>query len=169
MNGGRFPQRIKRGSCVVTIYKTPSKGYASFTVVHYDASGARCRRMFEPHEVSVELDDQRFGGQTVNPREILRLCRRDSRSLTVPGMWVEGKCGGSWSEVQGLGCKEVVMIRLVGKQDVRMKEQCGSDGRAREREPMTRGWLGGAELSPEGPSGLGPLHLRQASGLAGGR
>ena len=38
MKRGRFPQRIKRGSCVVTIYKTPTKGC--------DASGARCRRMF---------------------------------------------------------------------------------------------------------------------------
>lgn len=46
MSAGRFPQRIKRGSSVVTIYKTPTKGYDAFTVVHYDASGARCRRMF---------------------------------------------------------------------------------------------------------------------------
>ncbi len=46
MSGGRFPQRIKRGSCVVSIYQTPTKGYVSFTVVHYDATGARCRRMF---------------------------------------------------------------------------------------------------------------------------
>jgi hypothetical protein len=49
MSAGRFPQRIKRGSCVVTIYKTPTKGYDAFTVVHYDASGARCRRMFTSH------------------------------------------------------------------------------------------------------------------------
>ena len=34
MSAGRFPQRIKRGSCVVTIYKTPTKGYNAFTVVH---------------------------------------------------------------------------------------------------------------------------------------
>ena len=46
MSGGRFPQRIKRGSCVVSIYKTLTKGYDAFTVVHYDATGARCRRMF---------------------------------------------------------------------------------------------------------------------------
>lgn len=46
MSAGRFPQRIKRGSSVVTIYKTPTNGYDAFTVVHYDASGARCRRMF---------------------------------------------------------------------------------------------------------------------------
>jgi integrase len=46
MSAGRFPQRIKRGSCVVTIYKTPTKGYNAFTVAHYEATGARCRRMF---------------------------------------------------------------------------------------------------------------------------
>ncbi len=40
----RFPKPIKRGSWVVTIYKTPTNGYVSFTVVHYDAKGARCRR-----------------------------------------------------------------------------------------------------------------------------
>jgi hypothetical protein len=46
VSGGRFPQRVKRGSCVVTIYKTPTKGYDAFTVVHYNNTGARCRRMF---------------------------------------------------------------------------------------------------------------------------
>jgi hypothetical protein len=46
MRAGRFPQRIKRGSCVVSIYRTPTSGYAAFTVVHYDSSGTRCRRMF---------------------------------------------------------------------------------------------------------------------------
>lgn len=46
MKRDRFPQRIKRGSCVVIIYRTPHKGYASFTVVHYDANGTRCRRTF---------------------------------------------------------------------------------------------------------------------------
>ncbi|ODU24412.1 MAG: hypothetical protein ABS95_01890 [Verrucomicrobia bacterium SCN 57-15] len=46
MRAGRFPQRIKRGSCVVSIYRTPTRGYDAFTVVHYDSSGSRCRRMF---------------------------------------------------------------------------------------------------------------------------
>jgi len=49
MSAGRFPQRIKRGSSVVTIYKTPTKGCDAFTVVHYDSTGARCRRMFTSH------------------------------------------------------------------------------------------------------------------------
>ena len=40
-----------------------------------------------------------YAGLGFNPWEILRLCRRDSRSLTVPGMWVEGKSGGSWCAV----------------------------------------------------------------------
>jgi len=42
----RFPVRIKRGSSVVTIYRTPKQGYASFTVVHYDDAGRRCRKTF---------------------------------------------------------------------------------------------------------------------------
>ena len=46
MKQGRFPQRIKSGSSVVTIYRTPHKGYVGFTVIHYDASGTRCRRTF---------------------------------------------------------------------------------------------------------------------------
>ena len=50
MKRGRFPQRIKRGSCAVTIYRTPSKGYASFTVAHYDAKGKFCRRTFADFE-----------------------------------------------------------------------------------------------------------------------
>ncbi|HOX03365.1 MAG TPA: tyrosine-type recombinase/integrase [Candidatus Paceibacterota bacterium] len=49
MRRGRFPQRIKRGSCVVTIYRTPNKGYTSFTVAHYDASGKFRRRTFADH------------------------------------------------------------------------------------------------------------------------
>jgi len=46
MKRGRFPQRIKRGSCVVTIYRAMSKGYSAFTVAHYDAKGKLCRRTF---------------------------------------------------------------------------------------------------------------------------
>jgi hypothetical protein len=50
MKRGRFPQRIKRGSCVVTIYRTPNKDYVSFTVAHYDANGRFCRRTFANYE-----------------------------------------------------------------------------------------------------------------------
>ncbi|HEY5912778.1 MAG TPA: site-specific integrase [Verrucomicrobiae bacterium] len=46
----RFPKRIKRGSCVVTIYRTPTNGYASYTVVHYDSDGARCRKTFAEYK-----------------------------------------------------------------------------------------------------------------------
>lgn len=48
----RFPKRIKRGSCVVTIYRTPTNGYDSFTVVHYDAKGTRCRRSFADYTLA---------------------------------------------------------------------------------------------------------------------
>jgi hypothetical protein len=46
----RFPKRVKRGSCVVTIYKTLAKGYVSFTAVHYNAKGTRCRRTFADYK-----------------------------------------------------------------------------------------------------------------------
>jgi len=46
MKRGRFPQRIKRGSCIVTIYRTPRNGYRCFTVAHYDVGGKFCRRTF---------------------------------------------------------------------------------------------------------------------------
>src|SRR6266404_5414995 len=46
----RFPKRIKRGSCVVTIYRSCNKGYASFTVVHYDAGGTRRLRSFADYK-----------------------------------------------------------------------------------------------------------------------
>ena len=70
---------------------------------------------------------------------------------------------------RGLGRETVVMSRLIGEQNVRKKARGGIDLRPCEREPMTRGLWKVAELSPAGPSGLGPLHLRQASGFAGGR
>ncbi len=61
----RFPKRIKRGSCVVTIYRTPTKGYRSFTVVRYDSDGTRRRLSFADYpkarkaamDVAKELDE----------------------------------------------------------------------------------------------------------------
>lgn len=48
----RFPQRIKRGSCVVTIYRTQTKGYPLFTLVHYDPEGSRCRQSFADYPLA---------------------------------------------------------------------------------------------------------------------
>ncbi len=63
----RFPKRIKRGSCVVTIYRTSTNGYASFTVVHYDAKGTRCRRSFADYrrarEAAVQVADKLSEGK----------------------------------------------------------------------------------------------------------
>jgi integrase len=50
MKRAQFPKRIKRGSCVVTIYKTPTRGYLSHTLVYYDADGVRCRRSFADYD-----------------------------------------------------------------------------------------------------------------------
>ncbi len=41
MKRERFPVRVKRGSSVVSVCKTPTRGYALSTVVHYDAEGRR--------------------------------------------------------------------------------------------------------------------------------
>jgi integrase len=58
MKRGRFPQRIKRGSFVVTIYRTPSKGYVSFTVAHYDAKGRFCRRTFSDYQQAYDAAEK---------------------------------------------------------------------------------------------------------------
>ncbi len=63
----RFPKRIKRGSCVVTIYKTPTNGYDSFTVVHYDAKGTRCRRSFADY---TWIGSERFLGQAQQRHDV---------------------------------------------------------------------------------------------------
>ncbi len=55
MKRSRFPQRVKRGSCIVTIYRTPNKGYPTFTVAHYDAKGNFCRRTFPDFKRAREL------------------------------------------------------------------------------------------------------------------
>ena len=49
MKRGRFPQRIKRGSCVVTIYQSANKGYSLFTVAHYNRSNLRASQFRYGH------------------------------------------------------------------------------------------------------------------------
>lgn len=93
MSAGRFPQRIKRGSCVVTIYKTPTKGYDALTVVHYDATGARCRRMFTSHAqalraaktTAAELAVGRPEVHTLTGHELV-IYRRALRALNGTGV-----------------------------------------------------------------------------------
>src|SRR5438270_7057628 len=67
MKRAQFPKRIKRGSCVVSIYKTPTKGYISFTVIHYGADGTRCRRSFANYkracQAAVETADNLSEGR----------------------------------------------------------------------------------------------------------
>jgi len=68
MRSARFPKRIKRGSCVVTIYKTPTKGYDSFTLVHYDAKGTRANSRLKTStlaqtQVKIALPPRCFGCQ----------------------------------------------------------------------------------------------------------
>jgi hypothetical protein len=93
MKRGRFPQRIKRGSCVVTIYRTPSKGYESFTVAHYDAKGKFCRRPFadyaEARSVAEDTAENFAGGHSdthVLTGQELLIYRRATNALKKAGV-----------------------------------------------------------------------------------
>jgi hypothetical protein len=71
----RFPVRVKRGSSVVSIYKTPTRGYALFTVVHYDAEGRRSRRVFADYDQARHAADE----------TVLNLAGGKSDMLTLTG------------------------------------------------------------------------------------
>ena len=81
-------------------------------------------------------------------RETLRLCRRGSQSLTVPGMWVGGRFGDGRNRQQDLG-------------------ECTSSRMRRTRERFAWDGLMSGEVrfgscvrpSPEGPCGFEPLTL----------
>lgn len=45
----KFPQRVKRGSCRVTIYATPSKGRELYTLSYYAEDGRRVRPTFSDY------------------------------------------------------------------------------------------------------------------------
>jgi hypothetical protein len=93
MKRGRFPQRIKRGSCVVTIYRTPNKGYTSFTVAHYDAKGKFCRRTFADYaEARSAAEDtaENFAGSKPDTHVLtgqeLLIYRRATNTLKKAGI-----------------------------------------------------------------------------------
>lgn len=93
MKRGPFPQRIKRGSCVVTIYRTPSKGYDLFTVAHYDAGGKLCRRTFadlDQARSTAEQTAESFAGGTSDTHvlagEELLIYRRATEALRSIGL-----------------------------------------------------------------------------------
>jgi hypothetical protein len=89
----RFPVRVKRGSSVVSIYKTPTRGYGLFTVVHYDAEGRRNRRVFANyHEARSAADETVLnlaGGKsdmlTLTGQELL-IYRRATEALKDAGV-----------------------------------------------------------------------------------
>jgi len=93
MKRGRFPQRIKRGSCVVTIYRTPSRGYDLFTVAHYDANGKFCRRTFadlDQARSTAEQTAESFAGGTSDTHVLtgqeLLIYRRATETLETIGV-----------------------------------------------------------------------------------
>ena len=93
MKRGRFPQRIKRGSCVVTIYRTPNRGYVSFTVAHYDAKGKFCRQTFADYETARDTAEKiadSFAGGTSDTHVLtgqeLMIYRRATEALKKAGV-----------------------------------------------------------------------------------
>ena len=54
----KFPQRVKRGSCCVTIYETPSKGRELYTLCYYADDGRRLRPTFSNYaEAKAHADE----------------------------------------------------------------------------------------------------------------
>jgi integrase len=67
MSQPRLPYRLKRGSVVVTIYRTPSRGCDSFTIAYYDGHGLRCRRtaarFTDARQIASEIADGLIVGE----------------------------------------------------------------------------------------------------------
>jgi integrase len=77
MSRDRFPQRIKSGSCVVTIYQTPTKGYDSYTIVHYDSNSLRCRRTVTSYAEARKIALEVAGALAAGKPDTLVLTGRD--------------------------------------------------------------------------------------------
>lgn len=54
----KFPQRVKRGSCGVTIYETPSKGRELYTLCYYAEDGRRLRPTFSNYADAKQHADE---------------------------------------------------------------------------------------------------------------
>lgn len=73
-----FPQRIKRGSSVVTLYRTPSRGHTAFTLVFYDPrSGKRCRQCFSDYGRAREVAEGTVQSLACGEPEVLVLRGRE--------------------------------------------------------------------------------------------
>ena len=73
-----FPQRIKRGSSVVTLYRTPNRGHVAFTLVFYDPrSGKRCRQCFSDYTRAREAAEGTVASLAGGEPEVLVLRGRD--------------------------------------------------------------------------------------------
>ena len=54
----KFPQRVKCGSCSVTIYSTPTKGRELYTLCYYGEDGRRLRPAFADYEAAKAHADE---------------------------------------------------------------------------------------------------------------
>jgi hypothetical protein len=110
-----------------------------------------------PFQLSLELDE----------RETPRLCRGGSQSLTIPGV-LRGRRWAHWAGISsgeqrlapGKGASPGVKPVPLRPPIVLLRPAPKSRRTQRERMLNERS---------DGPSGFEPLHLRQASGFAGGR
>jgi len=82
---------------------------------------------------------------------------------------VEGNGHGGLSVVIVLARVNNAVRSLVRELKKQKKMRTSWILRVAERKSTRDGLARGVGLSPEGPCGLGPLHLLQASGFAGGR
>lgn len=127
MSAGRFPQCIKRGSCVVTIYRTSSRGYDLFTVAHHDAGGKLCRRTFTDLDQARSMAEQTavsFAGGTsdtyVLTGEEVLIYRRPTEALKNIGVPLDLAV----TEFSRSGDKAVSCERRTRNRGVRLATAC---------------------------------------------
>src|SRR5262245_11860471 len=62
MKNEKYPKTVTVGSVRVKVYRTPTKGYDSFTIVFYDANRQQHRRFFADPETA-EQEARVIAGQ----------------------------------------------------------------------------------------------------------
>jgi integrase len=73
MSAARFPIRVRRGSCVVSIYPTPTHGCPSYTLAYYDSDQKRHRRTFSDLTTAKAAAEQTVAALAAGKQEILVL------------------------------------------------------------------------------------------------
>ena len=77
MSKAKFPMTVKRGHTTVKIYRTPSNGCESFTVVHY-LGQKRQRKTFGKRELAVGEAERVATQLSTGQLDALSLSNRES-------------------------------------------------------------------------------------------